>query len=83
MISNLLPTIITATIALVIVVKCTSLVDNYSEYRIEKTQKKKREKAAKEAAKVREKDLERINDLKTRELSIEEKHKLLQGIGTK
>ena len=78
-----IPALIAIAIGGALIHKCNGLINTYDEIRIKENQKKEREKAQKEAKKVREKDFDRIHELKTKELTLEEKHKLLQEIGTK
>lgn len=81
---------ITVFIALAIVVSGGFMAYRCNQMEIEKMeslyreqQKQKKEKAKKEAQAVRAKDFKRIEKLNQSELSSEEKHKLLQEIGTR
>lgn len=82
-IAKALPSLLIIGVGLFAVMKCSSLLDTYNEVREENKQRAKKEKAKKESEEIRREDYKRIHELKNQELTIEEKHRLLQEIGTK
>ena len=80
---GILKLIIGGAVLFFVVNKCSSYMNTYDKIRIAETQKKAKEKAEREAAAVKKEDFKRIEKLNSEDLTLEEKHKLLQEIGTK